>query len=158
LKGVTMLRFATRLAKVLALLLLAVPAVGRAQELELPGLDGGRLSESELSRGTHIIVFWTSWAPRGRDVVDRVNSLVERWGSRARVSTINFQEDEGAVRAFLADKVALEAKVFLDRDGNLSKKYRVNSAPWLLVLKDGRASFSEKLPADPDAVVAQVLG
>ncbi len=151
-----MLRSATRLFSAIALLL-ALPASGQAQELELPGLGGGRLSESELSQGTHIIVFWTSWAPRGRDVVERANELEERWGSRARVSTINFQEDEGAVSAFLRDKVALRVDVFLDRDGDLSKKYRVNSAPWLLILKDGRTSFSEKLPANPDPVVAQIL-
>ena len=62
------------------------------------------------------------------------------------------------VRAFLSDKPALKAAVFLDEDGELSKRHHVNSAPWLLILKDGRTSFSEKLPRDPHAVVAQVLG
>lgn len=137
---------------------LAGPATAQGPELRLPGLNGGELSEGELAQGTHIIVFWTSWAPRGRDIVERVNALVDRWGDRGRVVTINFQEEPAAVRDFLAGKPALKAKVFLDRDGDLSKKHRVNSAPWLLILKDGRASFSEKLPSDPDAVVAQVLG
>lgn len=137
--------------------LLLVPGT-QAQELQLPGLDGGQLSESDLTKGTHVIVFWTSWAPRGRDVVDRVNSLSAQWSGRARVLTVNFQEDESAVRSFLAGKAKLDAKVFLDRDGELSKKYRVNSAPWLLILKDGRTSFSEKLPSNPDAVIAEVLG
>lgn len=140
----------------LALLTLATGAAG--QELRLPGLDGGQLSEGDLAKGTHVIVFWTSWAPRGRDVVDRVNSLAQRWGGRAKVATVNFQEDESAVRGFLAGKAKLSVGVFLDREGELSKKYRVNSAPWLLILKDGRTSFSEKLPADPDTVIAQVLG
>lgn len=143
---------------VLALALLALSAGAQAQELRLPGLGGGQLAEGDLAKGTHVIVFWTSWAPRGRDVVDRVNSLAERWGGRARVLTVNFQEDESAVRAFLDGKAKLDAEVFMDRKGELSKKYRVNSAPWLLILKDGRTSFSEKLPQDPDAVVAQVLG
>jgi len=142
----------------IGLALLVFAAGVRGQELRLPGLGGGQLSESELAKGTHVIVFWTSWAPRGRDVVDRVNSLVGSWGGKARVLTVNFQEDEGAVKAFLAGKAQLQAKVFLDRDGELSKKYRVNSAPWLLILKDGRTSFSEKLPNDPDAVIAQILG
>jgi hypothetical protein len=150
-----MLRTAATLSVVA--LLLALPGAGYSQELELPGLDGGRLSESDLSEGTHIIVFWTSWAPRGRDVVERVNGLADRWGSRARVSTINFQEDESAVRTFLEGKSTLKARVFLDRDGDLSKKHRVNSAPWLLILKEGRTSFSDKLPDDPHSVVAQVL-
>ena len=143
---------------VMALALLALPMGAGAQELRLPGLGGGELTEADLAKGTHLIVFWTSWAPRGRDVVDRVNRLSARWSGRARISTVNFQEGEGAVRKFLAGKANLDAKVFLDRDGELSKKYRVNSAPWLLILKDGRTSFSEKLPNDPDAVIAQVLG
>jgi hypothetical protein len=137
---------------------LASPAAAQGPELRLPGLTGGELSEGELSQGTHIVVFWTSWAPRGRDIVERVNGLVDRWGDSARVITINFQEEPGAVRAFLEGKPTLKARVYLDRDGDLSKKHRVNSAPWLLILKDGHASFSEKLPSDPDPVVAQVLG
>jgi len=140
-----------------ALLSLAAATVG-AQELKLPGLDGGQLSESDLAQGTHLIVFWTSWAPRGRDVVDRVNALVKKWGGKAQVETVNFQEDEGAVRTFLEGKAKLDAKVYLDRNGELSKKHRVNSAPWLLILKDGRTSFSEKLPTDADPVIAQILG
>jgi hypothetical protein len=141
-----------------AVALIVGTALAQGAELRLPGLDRGELTEGELSKGTHIVVFWTSWAPRGRDVVDRVNGLVERWGGRASVVTINFQEDESAVRAFLSDKPALKAAVFLDEDGELSKRHHVNSAPWLLILKDGRTSFSEKLPRDPHAVVAQVLG
>jgi hypothetical protein len=139
-------------------LLVAVPLVAQGAELSLPGLGGGRLAEAELAQGTHIIVFWVSWAPRGRDVVDRVNELVERWGAQARVITVNFQEDERAVREFLSGKSDLEAEVFLDHDGELSKKYRVNSAPWLLILKDGRTSFSERLPAAPHSVIEQILG
>ena len=141
-----------------AVVLVAGPALAQGAELRLPGLDRGELTEEALAQGTHIIVFWTSWAPRGRDVVERVNGLVDRWSERASVVTINFQEGESDVRSFLADKPRLKAAVFLDEDGALSKRHHVNSAPWLLILKDGRTSFSEKLPRDPDAVLAQVLG
>ena len=151
------MRNVIRLSLVVALIL-GLSAVSEAQELRLPGLDGGAISEGELGRGAHILVFWTTWAPRGRNVVDRVNALVESWGGKARVVTINFQEDESAVRAFLKGKAKLEADVFLDENGDFSKKYRVNGAPWLLILKDGRTSFSEKLPDAPDAVISQILG
>ena len=150
-------RSAGILLSILALFV-AVPSAAQGPELSLPGLEGGTLSEAELSQCTHIIVFWVSWAPRGRDVVERVNELVDRWARRARVLTINFQEDESAVRGFLSGKANLEAEVFLDHDGELSKKYRVNSAPWLLILKDGRTSFSERLPTDPNPVIDQILG
>ncbi len=148
-----------RLASVVAMavLLLPVAPATAADTLELPGLDGGRLSEGDLQRGSHIVVFWASWAPRGRDVVERVNALADRWGSRANVITVNFQEDEATVRSFLQGK-SLKTKVYLDGRGDLSKKYRVNSAPWLLILKNGNIAFSEKLPQDADTFVNQVLG
>ncbi len=132
-----------------------VSAVAAQGELRLSGLGGGELTEAELGRGTHVVVFWTSWSPRGRDIVERVNELVEGFGNR--VVTVNFQEDAGAVRAFLAGK-RLRAPVYLDTQGALSKKYRVNSAPWLLVLQDGRATLSENLPADAAAAVRRALG
>ncbi len=146
-----------RILAVFALTLLAVSSGVQAQELRLDGLAGGKLGESELAKGSHVIVFWASWSPRGRDVVDRVNTIAERWKGNARVLTVNFQEDPAAVRAFLNGKAALQAEVFMDRDGELSKKYRVNSAPWLVILEGGRMSLSEKLPTDPNPAIARVL-
>lgn len=138
------------------LLLVATAAILPAQaELRLSGLGGGELSEAELSRGSHIVVFWTTWSPRGRDIAERVNALVDGFGNR--VVTVNFQEDAAAVRSFLAGK-SLRAPVYLDTSGALSKKYRVNSAPWLLLLQDGRVVYSENLPADAEAVIRRTLG
>lgn len=142
----------------LALCLLAWPAgVALAQgDLRLQGLGGGELAESSFQQGAHVVIFWTSWSPRGRDIVQRVNAIASGWGDRARVITVNFQEDAADVRAFLQGQERLRAPVFLDTDGALSKKYHVNSAPWLLVIKDGRTAFSEKLPQDP-SILSQVL-
>ncbi len=142
------------LATLLLLCTSVLPLAGQA-EIRLPGLSGGELTEGELGRGSHVIVFWTTWSPRGRDIVTRANALVEAWGPR--VKTVNFQEDAADVRSFLAGQ-SLRAPVFLDTSGALAKKYHVNSAPWLLVLKDGRTAFSERLPADADAVIRQILG
>ncbi|MGH9465150.1 MAG: TlpA family protein disulfide reductase [Thermoanaerobaculia bacterium] len=139
------------------LLLLATAAALPAQqaELRLPGLSGGALTDAELARGSHIVVFWTTWSPRGRDIVARVNELVDGFGER--VVTVNFQEDAADVRSFLAGK-NLRAPVYLDSTGALSKKYRVNSAPWLVLLQDGRLAYSESLPAEAAAVIRRALG
>jgi hypothetical protein len=143
------------LAFALALLLgTAAELRGQPAELRLAGLDGGALSEGELARGTHVVVFWTTWSPRGRDIVERVNALVDDFGSR--VVTVDFQEDAADVRAFLAGK-GLRAPVFLDTTGELSKKYRVNAAPWLVVLEDGSVALSESLPPDAGAAVRRAL-
>ena len=143
----------------LAALQMAMPRAVQAQGrgVELVGLHGERLGEAELSQGTTLVVFWASWSPRSRDVVDRVNALTQRWGSRARVVTVNFQEDRAAIDGFLAGK-SMAAPIFLDADGALSKKYAVATLPGLLILKDGQAAYHGKLPDDPDTVIAGILG
>lgn len=146
------------LTAVMALALLWASAIPLgAQGGGLLGLGGERLAESDLAQGATIIVVWASWSPKSRDIVQRVNPLVQRWGGRARVVTVNFQEERGAVEGFLAGK-GLSAPVFLDGDGAFSKKYAVATLPGLLILKDGQVAFRGKLPDDPDRVIGEVLG
>ncbi|MFP5287091.1 MAG: TlpA family protein disulfide reductase, partial [Thermoanaerobaculia bacterium] len=117
---------------------------------------GESLSDADLARGATIVVVWASWSPRSRDIAGRVAPLVSRWSGRARVVTVNFQEDRQAVSGFLAGK-ALGAPVCLDPDGAFSKKYNVATLPGLLVVKDGQVAYRGKLPDDPDRVLADLL-
>ena len=142
-------------ALAVAAVLLAAPAL--AQGVRLTSLGGEQLADGDLGQGTTIIVVWASWSPKSRDIVARVNPLAQRWGSRARVLTVNFQEDRGAIEGFLAGK-NLAAPVFVDADGAFSKKYAVANLPGLLILKDGNVAFRGKLPDDPDKVIAEILG
>jgi len=119
-------------------------------------LKGEQLAESDLSQGTSIIVVWASWSPRSRDIVERVNPIAQRWGGRARVMTVNFQEESSAVQGFLAGK-SLAVPVFLDSDGAFAKKYAVATLPGLLIVKDGAAVYRGKLPDDPDKVIVELL-
>jgi thiol-disulfide isomerase/thioredoxin len=139
-------------------LLLAAPAGAPAQaDVRLPGLDGGELTGAQLAHGSTVIVVFASWSPRCRDIVERVNALAGRWGSRARVVAVDFQEDPAAVREFLAGK-KLAAPVFLDRDGEFSKAHAVTTLPGLVVFRDGAARYQGKLPADPDTTIGDALG
>ena len=146
---------ATVVAGLLAMLA-AGPGAARAQEVNLSCVGGSRLAQAELSRGAVIVVVWASWSPRSRDIVERVSPLASRWGGRARVLTVNFQEDGAAVEQFLAGK-NLGAPVCLDPDGAFSRKYNVATLPGLLVLKDGQVAYRGKLPPDPDAVISAAL-
>lgn len=128
-----------------------------AQGPGLRGLRGESLAESDLLQGTTIIVVWASWSPKSRDIVARVNPLAQRWGGRARVITVNFQEDRKAVEGFLSGK-GLSAPVFLDGDGAFSKKHAIATLPGLLILKDGQVAYRGKLPDDPDRVIGDILG
>jgi len=146
---------ATVLLAIAGLLVTGAPAL--AQDFRLDDLRGQKLAEGDLTRGTTIIVVWASWSPRSRDIVERVQPLASRWNGRARVLTVNFQEDRKAIEGFLAGR-DLGAPVFLDPGGVFSRKYAVATLPGLLVFRDGRVVYRGKLPDDPDRVIAELLG
>lgn len=145
------------LVAILCLAVVAAAVPVSAQNINLQGLGGERLAESDLARGTTIVILWASWSPRSRDIVARVNPLAERWGGKARVVTVSFQEERGAVESFLSGK-GLGAPVFLDSDGTFSKKYALAFIPGLLIIKDGQVVYRGKLPDDPDRVIGEFLG
>jgi thiol-disulfide isomerase/thioredoxin len=139
---------------------LAFPAQGAelSDSLILSGLDGGQLVESELAQGAVVVVVWAGWSPRCRDLVPRVNQIVRVWGDRARIITVNFQEEKPRARAFLRGQESLEAPVFLDEDGHFSRKHRISTLPGLLVLQGGAVTFRGGLPEDPKQVLEAGLG
>lgn len=144
------------LLAVFAGLVAPVAAQGPGPGPVLQGLGGERLSDADLAQGATIFIVWASWSPHSRDVVQRVNQVAQRWSGKARVVTVNFQEDRGAVESFLAGK-NMGATVFLDADGAFSKRYAVATLPGLLIIKDGRVAYRGKLPDDPDRVIVEIL-
>ncbi len=152
------LRSALAIGLTLAVALLAAPDGLRAAEgdLDLPGVDGGRLTAKDLAAGDTVIVVWASWSPRGRDLGERVQAIAARWGKRARVVTVNFQESPAKAREF-ARAQKLEVPVYLDRDTLFAKRYTVTSLPFLVVVRSGETAFAGKLPADADAAIGQAL-
>ena len=131
-----------------------VAAQGRAQPL--PGLDGGQLAEGDLRAKDSVVVVWAGWSPRCRDIVDKVNAIEAKWGSRAEVVTVNFQETPDAVREFLSGK-DLRAPVYLDENGAFSKRNAVTTLPGLIIYKDGEVAFKGKLPSDIDSLIGRTL-
>ena len=142
-------------AALLASLLAGGPGA-LAQEVRLISIAGERLSDADLSQGVVVVVVWASWSPRSRDVVERVKPLATRWGPRARVLTVDFEEDRPVIEGFLAGK-SMGAPVFMDTDGVFSKKYAVATLPGLLVLKEGKTVYHGKLPDDADRLIADLL-
>lgn len=138
----------------LLLTLLGGHAAVAATSFNLVGLDGSELGSAQISHGVTIVVVWASWSPRCRDLGVQTNGIVERWSSRARVVTVNFQEASDAARAF-ADGQGLRAPVYLDPDGEFAKAFGVTNLPGLLVLRDGQVAYSGKIPPDLDKVLSE---
>ncbi len=140
----------------LAFLLLALPVPLLAEEITMPGLDGGKLSESDLQNGDSILIVWATWSPHCRDIVSRANAVAGAWAGKAKVQTIVFQEQPGAVRSFLAG-TKLSPSTYIDASGAFSKKHAVTTLPGLLIFKNGKLTFSGKLPSDPTALIKRSL-
>lgn len=140
-----------------ALLLGPAAAFAAAGDVRLPGLSGGQLTSADLARGAVVIVVWAGWSPRCRDIVPRVNQLQADFGGRARIVTVNFQEEPAAIEQFLAGK-KLTVPVYLDRDGEFSKAHSVTALPGLIVFRDGQVRHAGKLPADPGELLNRLLG
>lgn len=136
--------------------LVSLPRLAGAQPVSLACLGGERLTDADLARGSTIVVVWAGWSPRSRGVVERVNALAARWGGRARVVTVNYQEDPQAVQRFLAGR-SFDVAVCLDPDGAFAKKYSIATLPGLLVVKDGQVAHRGKLTDDADRVIAGLL-
>ena len=122
----------------------------------LPGLDGDQLTAADFEDETLILVVWASWSPRCRDIAARVDPLADRFAVRARVATVVFQEEEAAVRRFLASQ-SLRTAVYLDQTGAFSKEHAVTTLPGLLIFQDGVLKLSGKLPDDPDPLIERAL-
>lgn len=142
---------------ILAAVLLPPPVLAEARPFRLEGLRSGEVQPAELLQGNVIVIVWASWSPRCRDIVERSNAVVDRWGDRARVLSVVFQEDPETVERFLAGKRS-RVPIFLDRDGAFSKRHTVTHLPGLLIFRDGDTGFSGRLPNNPDSLIEQTLG
>lgn len=144
------------LAALVAAVLALAPSPAVAAEDVLTDLQGRSLEAGAFGRGTVIAVFMATWSPRCRDVVERVQEIESRWGDRARVVLIDFQEDADTVRRFVGDKPPV--RVYLDAEGAYSKEHAITFLPGLLVLQDGAVAFRGRLGNDPNSVLSQILG
>lgn len=148
-----------RLGGLLAFLILvvglvAVPTVS-AQGWRLEGLGGASLDSGQVASGQTVLIFWASWSPRGRDIVDRAVALERQFQGKARFFLVNFQEDEATARQFLGSRPS--PPVLLDRDGALAKRHAVLNLPGMVVFKNGEAVYSGRLTQDAAAVLASHL-
>lgn len=141
---------------VVAPLLVMSPSAS-ARDANLSGLNGEQLTADALAQGDTILVFWASWSPRCRDIVPRVNAIAESWSGSARVATVVFLEQRGAVESFLSGK-RMSVPVYLDGDGAFSKRNAITDLPGLLILRDGKPLYRGALPADPGALLRRHLG
>ena len=124
--------------------------------LYLGALEGEGLTERDLNRGDIIAIFWASWSPRCRGIVERAAALEARWGQQARVITVNFQEDASTIRRFLGPAPA-PVPVYLDLSGTFSRRHGVTTLPAMVFLRRGEGQYQGRLAEDADQRIAHFL-
>ncbi len=147
-----------RITAAICLVALLTAVSPAAAQWSLPRLGGGTpLDQAAIATGLVIVVVWTTWSPRGRNIVERLNRIQDEWGSRARVASVVFQESPQAVDRFLQGK-ELAVPVFLDSgNAEFSKRNNVTQVPRLLVFKDGVTAVNVNLTDDPDPLISGAL-
>lgn len=136
-----------------ALLLLFVAVTPALSAAEVREMRGGSLQGAGISEQDVIVVLFASWSPRCRDIVERVNSLNQRWSSKARILAMSFNEDRAEVEAFLAGK-NLQASAVIDQGGEFAKGNGITSLPGIVLIRGGKVVHAGKMPDDVESLLA----
>ena len=143
-----------RLTAVICTVALVAAATPAVAQWSLPRMGGGPpLDPAAIGTGPVIIVVWTTWSPRGGNIVERINRIERTWGDRALVASIVFQESAESIERYLRGR-ELDVPVFLDAgNAEFSKRHKVVQVPRLLVFKDGVTAVNVNLTDDPDPLI-----
>lgn len=139
----------------LTLAALLVPPAGALDVSALTDLEGRKLAEDTVPSDV-ILVFFSSWSPRCRYIVERVEKIHADWGDQASVFLVNFQEDRSAVDRFIKGK-DLNVQILLDAEGAFSKKHTITALPSLLAIKDDTLAYRGRLTRDPAALLRPIF-
>ncbi len=106
------------------------PDVGKpAADFRLPALDGKLASLSELRGQVVLVNFWATWCAPCRAEMPEIVRAYERYKSRGfTVLAVNVEEDAPEAAEF-AQQYRLPFPVLLDKEGRLSRAWRLRGLP-----------------------------
>jgi thiol-disulfide isomerase/thioredoxin len=91
--------------------------VGRALDLEGPGLDGGTIRIADAAGKVRVVDFWATWCGPCAELMPQLERLQREQGARGLVVYgVAVDEDAAAVRAFLA-QVPVSYPMLFDPSG-----------------------------------------
>ncbi|MBX3421670.1 MAG: TlpA family protein disulfide reductase [Pirellulaceae bacterium] len=111
------------------------PLIGQqAPEFSLAGLDGQTVQLSELSGKVVVLDFWASWCEPCMISLPQIGVLLHDFDNqKVQWIGINLQETEGRAQA-AAERLGVQFRVCLDRNGQVARKYLANSIPQTVVV------------------------
>jgi peroxiredoxin len=136
-------------------------------EFSLKSIDGQTVTSSSLRGEVVVLAFGASWLPLSRTQLKGVRKLADEYSNRGVVvywvstesddpKSKNHASDE-QLRNF-AQKYGLKVTVLRDPDGAVSKRFRVDQLPSIVILdKEGNVSGAPIGGLDPQGNLAGQL-
>ena len=121
-----------------------------APEFTLATLDRGQMTLSALRGQVVVINLWTSWCPPCREEMPAIEQVYGQYkGQGLEVLAVNstFQDDEQAAAEFVQE-LGLTFPILLDRDGAVSRRYRLQALPTTFFV-DRRGVIRHVVPGGP---------
>ena len=121
-----------------------------APDFTLATLDGGEMTLSALRGQVVVINLWTSWCPPCREEMPAIEQVYRQYkdeGLEVLAGNSTFQDDEQAAAAFVQE-LGLTFPILLDRDGAVSRRYRLQALPTTFFV-DRRGVIRHVVPGGP---------
>ena len=130
-----------------AILSIAIPCAGRAQELGLPigtrapaapvqTLDGKATDLSQfVGTGPVLIEFWAIWCPNCRELEPQLKTVAKKYAGKVRFVgvAVSVNQSPDRVRAYV-QKHAIPGTIVFDRNGAATGAYDVPATSYIVVL------------------------
>lgn len=118
-----------------------------APDFALVKLGGGTISLAEFRGKKPVVVdFWASWCPNCRRDMLNLNRFYEKYKDKVEVIGVNLQEDDSAVRDFIASR-SISFPIALDPRGAASSAFGIQyTNTHFLIDKDG--NLVRTIPGD----------
>ena len=122
------------------------PSAPQAAEFALRSIDGQSVTSESLRGEVVVLAFGASWLPLSRTQLQGVRKLADKYSERGVVvywvstdsespKSKNYASDE-QLRAF-SKKYGLNVTVLRDPDGKVSRQFRVDQLPAIVILDKG---------------------
>ena len=131
----------------------------RSPRFSIATLDGGSASLTLEDARPSLVVFWASWCGPCRREATEVAEIVQSYGDRLQVVSINSGEDTTKVK-LAAREWGMTWPVGLDPQGTVSRTFEVDALPLVLVIdRDGMVRFrGNGLPSDAHRLLDGLAG
>lgn len=161
------LSLALPLSAALALTPLKTTSAPQAVEFTLRSIDGQNVTSESLRGEVVVLAFGASWLPLSRTQLQGIRKLADKYSERGVVvywvstdsesaKSKNYASDE-QLRAF-AKKYGLNVTVLRDPDGKLSKQFKVDQLPAIVILdKQGNPAGPPIGGLDPEGDLVKQL-